>query len=309
MEKVYIVIVTYNGMKWIEKCLTSISLSNFPVETVTIDNNSSDSTNIYIKEKFPTVHLIESTSNLGFGKANNVGIKYALENKADYIFLLNQDAYIEPNTIKSLIDVYKKYETNKVGIVSPIHMNGNGSKVDPYFRTFVLGKCNDYLDDSIREKKRVIYESDFIPAAAWFMPIKTIQDIGGFDPLFYHYGEDDNYCYRIKYHQREIVFTTESFIYHDRENTVGNTKMYNKKLHYRHLIQYCCNINLSKGYIIQKLGRMLYDDIGVFITNLCCGKWQLLENFLYDYLKLLINIKKIKSSREQNKKIGNNWIN
>ena len=112
MPEVYVVIVTCNGEKWVENCFDSLKNSSYPVETIVVDNSSTDNTVPRIKKAYSDVILIESDINLGFGRANNIGIKYALENQADYVFLLNQDAWIEKETIeKMLTKVYDILET------------------------------------------------------------------------------------------------------------------------------------------------------------------------------------------------------
>lgn len=77
--------------------------------------------------------------------------------------------------------------------------------------------------------------------------------------------------------------------------------MYNHKLAYRHLIQDAANILYSKGYIIQKIGRQFYDEIGLFLMYLLTGKWKMLHNFPADYFKLLYQIPAIRRSRKLNK--------
>lgn len=298
MKKIAVIIVTWNGMKWIDNCLSSIRQSNYPVTVFVVDNKSTDGTPNYIEKNYPEVRLMRSNENLGFGKANNVAIQQAFEESFDYYFLLNQDAYIKEDTVSNLLSVA---ETGEYAIVSPIHLNGDGSQVDPYFREFVLGQNQDYLNCSIIGGNKSVFYSSFIPAAAWFLPRKTIEEIGGFDSLFYHYGEDDNYCQRCNYHHRKIVFTLDSFVYHDRTATVGNQKMYNHKLFYRHLLQDAANVQNSKGYIIQKLGRQFYDEIGLWLMYFLTGKWKMLHNFVGDYVKLLCHLPRINQSRKCNK--------
>ena len=305
MMKVAIIIVTWNGMKWIDKCLLSTRQSNHPVTVFLVDNNSTDGTPDFIKRKYPEVKLTQSKDHFGFGKANNIAIHQALQEKFDYFFLLNQDAYIQQNTVKELMAVAS---VGDYAIISPVHLNGDASNVDPYFRDFVLAKCPDYLKHSILNDEQSLFESEFIPAAAWFLPRKTIDEIGGFDSLFYHYGEDDNYCQRCLYHNRKIVFTTKAFVQHDRFATVGNKKMYNHKLFYRHLVQDAANVLYSNGYIVQKLGRQLYDEIGLFFMYLFTGRWKAIHNFIGDYCKLLANIVKIGRSRKVNKQLHGLYI-
>ena len=84
MNRTYIIIVTYNGMKWLEACLSSCR----KYSVIVIDNNSSDNTVSFIEQKYPNTILLKQNKNLGFGAANNIGINYALQNNADYVFLL-----------------------------------------------------------------------------------------------------------------------------------------------------------------------------------------------------------------------------
>ena len=305
IAKVAVIIVTWKGMKWIDKCLAGIRKSTCSVTTFIVDNASPDETPDYIAQNYPESRLTRSKENLGFGKANNIAIAQAYREGFDYFFLLNQDAYLQPYTVERLLQIAS---TNKYAIVSPMHLNGDGSHIDFYFRDFVIGKCPAYLDQTVTGGEDMIFDSEFIPAAAWFLPRKTIDEIGGFDPLFYHYGEDDNYCQRCRYHHRKIVFTTKAFIYHDREATVGNSAMYNRKIAFRHIVQDCADINNSLCFIIQKQGRQFYDEIGLWFMYLFTGKWRMLHNFIGDYFKILCMIPKFRNSRKLNKTIGVNWI-
>ena len=72
MDSVYAVIVTFNGIKWIDKCFLSLLNSSISIKIIVIDNGSSDMTSEYIKSNFPTIELIETGKNLGFGQANNI---------------------------------------------------------------------------------------------------------------------------------------------------------------------------------------------------------------------------------------------
>ncbi|WP_449399763.1 glycosyltransferase family 2 protein [Chryseobacterium wanjuense] len=84
MPKIYFIIVTYNAMKWAERCFTSLRQSSVPVKCIVIDNGSTDGCQDYIKTHFPEVDFIQSESNLGFGKANNIGIEKAYKEGADF---------------------------------------------------------------------------------------------------------------------------------------------------------------------------------------------------------------------------------
>ena len=239
--KVFAVIVTYNGMKWIDKSLENITKQ---CEVVVVDNNSIDPTVNFINENYPKVKLLPQKNNLGFGGANNVGINYAINEGADAVFLLNQDAYIQPNCIQNLVKAY--CDNKEFGIISPIHFNGDGSALDYSFQkvTYMSPLISDLIT---RNYSREVYNFKFINAAAWFIPKKVLSMVGGFDPLFFMYGEDDNYCQRILYHNFRIGVIPNAFIYHDSDNNnyvngePGTEKYYQQFLN-KVLIKYA-NVN------------------------------------------------------------------
>ena len=203
---VFVVVVTYDGANWIDKCLSSLGSSMYSVRIVVVDNNSKDSTTKIIKENFPNLVLIESAENLGFGQANNIGIKYALENNADYVFLLNQDAWIESDTLETLIEFSS--QNSDFGILSPMQLCGNGKDLDYLFSTYLPSKFNQNAE---------VIETDFINAAIWLITADCLEKVGGFDPLFFHYGEDVDYANRIRYHGYKIGVIANAIGYHDRK--------------------------------------------------------------------------------------------
>lgn len=129
--KIFFVIVTYNAMPWVDRCLKSALNGTKSAEIVVVDNVSKDNTVEYIKANYSQVHLFPQTENLGFGAANNLGIRYALEQGADFVYLLNEDAWIEKNTLEILINVMQK--NPDYGVISPLQITAVGDKLDRNF--------------------------------------------------------------------------------------------------------------------------------------------------------------------------------
>lgn len=102
MMKILTIIVSYNFEPWIDRCLGSLKASLQPTDTLVIDNGSSDRTVEILRKNYPEIRLIANHANLGFGKANNIGMQIALKEDYDAVFLLNQDAWIDPKTLGSL---------------------------------------------------------------------------------------------------------------------------------------------------------------------------------------------------------------
>lgn len=212
----YIIIVTYNPMPWLSKCLESTK----PCTVVVVDNNSTDATVTFIKENYPSITILPQKENLGFGQANNIGMSYALKQGADCVFLLNQDAYLEKDTIEKLIEVHKKNEN--FGILSPIHLNGKGDRLDQNFSHYLNYNANpDFYSDFVLKKTlSEVYEVPFVNAAGWLVSKNCLETVGGFDPVFFHYGEDDNYCQRVLFHRLKIGVVPQVFLKHDRESRI-----------------------------------------------------------------------------------------
>lgn len=217
--KVVVVIVTHNGKAWLTNCLKSVFSSTIPVEVIVIDNFSTDKTCDIIKD-FPKVQLLKKSENLGFGRANNIGISQALNEGADYVFLLNQDAYLDTNTLEVLIQHQKN--NRDYGILSPIHLNGPGLALDFNFSEYLCIN-KSFLFDALKQSyTKTIYEVPFVNAAGWLISKEVLEHVGGFDPIFYHYGEDLNYCQRLLFHGFKIGIVPDVFLRHDREERLGN---------------------------------------------------------------------------------------
>lgn len=217
--KTFAIIVIYNGMRrdWINKCFSSIESSTIPVQIIAIDNNSTDGSVDFIKNHFPKTILITSEKNLGFGGANNLGLKTALKMGGEYFFLLNQDAWVEPDTIEKLVIQAK--QNPEYGIISPLHYNGKGSALDFNFSDQIApSRCYNLYSDfvSSRVEDRV-YTSSFVCAAAWLLTKQSLELVGGFNPIFFHYGEDDNYVHRLHYKGLKLGVYPFAQMYHDRE--------------------------------------------------------------------------------------------
>lgn len=213
---VFVVIVTYNGSKWVTPCFSSLRKSTVPLQTIVIDNGSQDDTLARIAAEFPEVEIINTGTNHGFGKGNNIGMELAYQRGADYVFLLNQDAWIDPDAIEKLVAAHRAHPD--YGVISPMHMNGAGTGLDYGFSNYIVPrKCKDLYSDLYLGKLKAIYDVEFVNAAAWLMTRACLERVGGFSPSFFHYGEDYNYTERLQFHGVKLGVLPAARIYHDRE--------------------------------------------------------------------------------------------
>jgi GT2 family glycosyltransferase len=277
--KVYAIIVNYNGANWILRCLDSLINSSVIINIIVVDNFSQDNSVSIIKEAFDNIVLIQLNKNLGFGQANNLGIKKAYSDGADFVFLLNQDAWVESNTVELLINSLKN--EYQYGLVSPIHFNGKGDSLDLNFSNYICPSvCPDlYSDMWTNNLTDRLYEVKFVNAAAWLLNRKTVEIIGGFNPVFFHYGEDVNYIDRLHFHGLKVGVLAHSKIFHSRENRIQQ-KFLNQKfdLELREVIIKYSNPNQTESMfkffkrlmlnIVKKIFKLKFKEAFILLKKL-----------------------------------------
>lgn len=248
--KILVIVVTYNAMPWIERCLGNLRSSSIKPDIFVVDNGSSDGTQNYIRVHFPEVLFYQSKDNLGFGKANNIGLQYALVNGYDYSYLLNQDAWVFPNTLEKLIDISKRHP--EYGILSPMQMEANMEHLDTNFKKNVCKwqSSPNLLDDLYLQKKKEVIPVYSVMAAHWLVTSDCLMKTGGFSPSFPHYGEDDNYQHRAIYHGFKIGIVPSLQVVHDREKR-KTTKQQTIYMQYIYCLRLLSNpsVKIWKGWV------------------------------------------------------------
>jgi len=281
-----IIIVTYNALPWLKQCLDSTA--GYPV--VVVDNASQDETLAYIREHYPQVHLLPQPQNLGFGQGNNIGIQYALQNGAESVFLLNQDAYLVGDALGVLWTTQKKHP--EFGVLSPVHTNGKGDLLDYNFSCYLsAANCPEFYSDFVLQKPlKTVYDAPFVNAAGWLLSKQCLKTVGGFDPLFFHYGEDDHYCQRLHYHGLKLGVVPGAYLRHDRDLRPNRITIHSKAffdLELRKLKLRFSNVysELSEQNI-NKFQKSVYLKSFKFILLL---KWRVAKR----YFRLARQIKKL----------------
>lgn len=249
--EVLIIIVTYNGMQWIKKCLDSVKESSVRAKMFVIDNGSTDGTQTFIRNNYPEVIFIQSQQNLGFGKANNLGLRYALEHNYKYVYLLNQDAWLFPETLSIMIELSKKHLD--YAILSPMQLQGNLQHLDSNFVEYTcrFDSNRELISDLYFNSLNDIYEVDFVMAAHWLIPTDVLRKIGIFSPSFPHYGEDNNLIHRAQYHGYKVGIVLTAKAVHDREDR-KETKQKKIYLIYINILSLLSNPN-EKHFLLLNL--------------------------------------------------------
>lgn len=290
MDKVLVVIVTYNAMQWAERCFSSIFSSSIPLDVYVVDNGSTDGSQNYIKSCYPNIHFYQSEINLGFGRANNIGMQYALDNNYDYVYLLNQDAWVMPDTVEKLIDIHK--ENPGYGILSPFQLQANMQHLDANFASWVCSwEANKFLlDDLYFCNRKTIYSVPMVMAAHWLISKSCLHKVGGFSPTFPHYGEDVNYANRAKYHAFKVGIVPEVIAIHDREGREINSQ---KEMYLIYISNLILLSNIADE-VSHKIVRIFWRSLGTVLL------FRSLSPLRY-MLKIILNYNRIKRNKVYSK--------
>lgn len=303
MLKLFVIVVTYKGRQWYDRCFSSLRQSLLPVQTVVVDNASNDGSVEYIKENYPEVHVIAQETNVGFGRANNLALRYALENGCDYVFLLNQDAWIESDTLEKLVKIHQIH--SDYGILSPMHLDAEKCHIEKGLISYLDDKSitdKALFEDLYFNRTKDVYDTRYVNAAAWLLPRKTLEMVGGFDPVFLHYGEDDNYLNRAMFHKMKVGVCPSCIAVHDTRRKVeadANFVQTSDKIFLSELT----NINVPVD-----LNKMCVYHFGKTISKLVGLKFRQAGFHWYRMRFIMKNKKAIAKSRKRNIEVGPNWI-
>lgn len=222
-----ILIVNYNTCKLTLDCLQSVFASNtsYTFEVIVIDNHSIDSSVESISVEYPQVTLIANDDNTGFAKANNQGMEIA---KGRYILLLNSDTIIREDTLQTMILFMDENPTIGASGCKVILPDGTLDKAckrgfptpsASFYYAFGLSrlfpdrpKYNQYQLGHLDPDQE--YPVDCLVGAFMMVRRETMEQVGGLDETFFMYGEDIDWCYRIKQAGWGIYYYPRTTIIH-----------------------------------------------------------------------------------------------
>lgn len=235
--KILVVVVTYNGLRWLDKCLGSVAAGRFDaadaggqvVDLFVVDNASADGSADYVAEHFPSAILVRNSSNTGFAAANNLGMQYALDHDYDYVYLLNQDAWLFPETLDLLARASQTHPA--YGILSPMQMQGNGLSMDSQFAKLFAGAVPDTdatpADNNTGHPAAgIVLLAARVMAAHWLIRCDALRQTGLFSEEFPIYGQDDDLCNRMRAAGWLTGIVPEAIAIHDRaQRTEDKSKL------------------------------------------------------------------------------------
>lgn len=211
----YAVILTYNHFEDTEECLTSLLTSETQAtQIVVVDNGSDDQTPQKIRDKFPSVHVIENGQNLGVPAGYNVGFRYALEQQADYVLMLNNDTVLDYEMITKLLDQAEKDPL--AGIIMPkILYYGSNEQIwssGGRYRAFppailMTEKRKNKLESPVRT-------IEFAPSCGLLIYRRGFEKAGLFDPGYFFLFDDWDFSERVRTHGLNIWYVRDAVMWH-----------------------------------------------------------------------------------------------
>jgi len=210
---VFILILNFCSLEDTLKCVAAARNSEYKnYKLLVIDNASPDGSGNQLASQLPTNEFLQLPTNTGYAGGNNIGIKLALKENAKYIFILNPDVRIEPDTISLCVNAAEADKS--IGAINPVQLDDDGYSIDPKFRNTILLPLG---------LKSTVYNKDELPkiadvrellGAALFLSSQAIEHVGGFDPLYFAYGEETDLCKRLRFHNFRLVLMGQVTLRH-----------------------------------------------------------------------------------------------
>jgi GT2 family glycosyltransferase len=197
---VAVVVLSWNGREDTLACLRSLAAVAYePLTVIVVDNASTDGTSEAVRAGFPDVEIVRTEENLGFAGGNNVGIRRALELRADYVVVLNNDVAVDPAFVSALVDEAQRHPDagalcSKILYADPADLIWfAGASFDP--RSGYNGRQRGYRQ---RDDGRFddVVETDRACGAAMLVPRPVLDRIGMFDEDLFLYSEDVDWSLR-----------------------------------------------------------------------------------------------------------------
>ncbi len=225
--EISVIIVSYNVKEFLEQALESLhkALANLKAEVIVVDNASSDGSDLLVKRRFPWATLIRNESNFGFARASNQGIRGAT---GDFIALLNPDTIVQEDTFVEIVDFLRAHAD--AGMVGCKILNPDGSLQLACRRSFptpwvaftrLSGLSHIFANSPLFGSYNLTYrnpdetyEVDAISGSFMVVRRETLDQVGLLDESFFMYGEDLDWCYRIKSQGWKVIYYPGTQIVH-----------------------------------------------------------------------------------------------
>ena len=216
--RVYIVVLNWNGWRDTLTCLASLGRLTYPsYQVVVVDNGSTDESVHRIRDAYPHVVLLETGRNLGFSGGNNVGIRYALERGADYLWLLNNDTKADPHALTAMVEVAER--DPKIGAVgSVLYYMDQPERVQAWGG----GRVNMWWGVARHFTTPVPAERiHYITGASLLIRREGLEEVGLLDEEFFMYWEDADLGFRLRKAGWKLAVASNARVWHKETASLG----------------------------------------------------------------------------------------
>jgi len=229
-SRVAIVILNWNQYEDTAECLQSLRRVQAPTfDVFLVDNGSTDGSAERLIAEFPEVYFVRNTENFGYAKGNNIGIRKALEYRADYILLLNNDTVVRDNFLAELVNVADREPAAGILGAKVVYYDRpdllwalGGSLKRPFGRIHMSGRDKPASDVSTG-----VREFDHVPGATMFVRSEVFRRNGLLDEDYFLNWEDAEFCIRVKRSGWRILAVPDSIVLHKVSRaTAGKLAMY-----------------------------------------------------------------------------------
>ena len=274
-KKVAVIIVTYNAMKYLEDCfggLERIERGGLDLDVIVIDNASKDGTAGRIRKDYPWVTLIESATNTGFAGGNNIGMRRAIDDGAEYVYLLNHDTEPTPGFLVETVKVAEADErigsAQSLLLLSPAKdlINSTGNAI--HFLGF--GYCRDYRRPVAKWRHAGIPEIAYASGAGVLYRVSALKEVGLFDEELFMYHEDLDLGWRLRLAGFSNVLAPHSVVYHKYEFSRSITKYFYMERG-RYLV-HCKNLRFWTLFLL--FPWLLLSELALFALAVRGGWWR-----------------------------------
>ena len=217
--KVAIIILNWNGRKWLEKFLPNIITHSNQYKIFIADNNSTDDSVQYLKEKHPDLTIIQNTENYGYAKGYNESLRKI---NAEYFVLLNSDIEVSKDWISPIISLMDSNDMIAACQPKILDFNqrdkfeyagGSGGFIDMYGYPFCRGRIFNNIEKDKNQYNDVV-EIFWATGACFFVRSSSFFEVGGFDDDFFAHQEEIDLCWRLKNKGYKIMVHPKSIVYH-----------------------------------------------------------------------------------------------
>lgn len=199
-KKVFVVILNYNHREDLQETIESFEIQEFPgLRLVVSDNGSTDDSIDWLKQNKPNIDIIENSENLGWAEGNNVGIRFALSNGADYVLLANNDlSFSDPMIVNKLVGYAQSGRKCLAGVSEYLYYSSSTLYSEGrYFLDDPHNTCNPMrLKEIFRPLTSQANVVDYVPGSFVLIPSEVFYKIGLIDDDFFLYSEDADFGYR-----------------------------------------------------------------------------------------------------------------